>query len=1020
MLAVMASYLLHGLWLPVSGLSLWIEQVDGHKIVLPANVPDGTFPEVVDTILAKKSFRNRARVSLRTPKGKDVSLMAPVAMFAPDEAITTLSQLEFLDSRSPAATQEQRAAIAPDLYWLLRVYRGLTRFVRAGRVTMRLAYQAGEWYPMWQLASGLGERGWLAEMIAAAPGILTVNNRSLSDDLADELTHWITFMELREYAQAPRPYPWHPFSQALLETTPIKRGRAQLLRALNEWKDSITSVDLQLVFIVEEPDEEEDAMESVWPVRVQVRSGMDSPQPVKEHQLDRGSIEKLGDARRKALDIAPSLQRSLDYGDADGGDWDAFLKTDDLLNFIGQEAAALRKRGYTVLLPKAWANMETKAVVETRELKDPAEGATKTHLGMDKLVAYDWRMSIGDVQLTDEEMQQLVHSKSGLIRLRGEWVMADTAAISKISEYMEQLSDAARKRKKKAMEQAVSEAERAKQLGWEEWPELQAKAEKLVEEYNAGGEDVVSVQELRELALQSLAEEPIEFTGSTWHASLLGGMDSPAPQRVEIPDTVHAELREYQHRGVDWLYWMSRNNIGAVLADDMGLGKTLQLLSLLAVEKSRGEGGLTLVVAPTSVVGNWAREAKRFVPDFKVIVQHGTGRLRGKRLREAAEKADVVITSYGTVGRDFQDLGKVDWDRVVLDEAQAIKNSATRSSKAVRSLPSRHRIALTGTPVENRLSEMRSILDFCNPGVLGSASFFRNHFAKAIEREGNEEMQERLRTLTAPFILRRLKTDPNIIDDLPEKSEQIITVSMTTEQAALYKALVDNLEKVLEQKEGMARRGLVLASLTRIKQICNHPAHYQGDGSPVTIKGKHRSGKVEELMRILDTALEAGERVLIFTQYRAFGDILQPYLSQQLGEEIPFLHGGVTKTKRDRMVEDFQSEDGPPAMLLSLKAGGTGLNLTAANIVVHMDRWWNPAVENQATDRAFRIGQRRNVQVYKMITAGTLEESIQDILDGKTELAGAIVGEGEGWLTELNSEQLTSLMSYRNSGDGKE
>lgn len=1020
MLAVMASYLLHGLWLPVSGLSLWIEQVDGHKIVLPANVPDGTFPEVVDTILAKKSFRNRARVSLRTPKGKDVSLMAPVAMFAPDEAITTLSQLEFLDSRSPAATQEQRAAIAPDLYWLLRVYRGLTRFVRAGRVTMRLAYQAGEWYPMWQLASGLGERGWLAEMIAAAPGILTVNNRSLSDDLADELTHWITFMELREYAQAPRPYPWHPFSQALLETTPIKRGRAQLLRALNEWKDSITSVDLQLVFIVEEPDEEEDAMESVWPVRVQVRSGMDSPQPVKEHQLDRGSIEKLGDARRKALDIAPSLQRSLDYGDADGGDWDAFLKTDDLLNFIGQEAAALRKRGYTVLLPKAWANMETKAVVETRELKDPAEGVTKTHLGMDKLVAYDWRMSIGDVQLTDEEMQQLVHSKSGLIRLRGEWVMADTAAISKISEYMEQLSDAARKRKKKAMEQAVSEAERAKQLGWEEWPELQAKAEKLVEEYNAGGEDVVSVQELRELALQSLAEEPIEFTGSTWHASLLGGMDSPAPQRVEIPDTVHAELREYQHRGVDWLYWMSRNNIGAVLADDMGLGKTLQLLSLLAVEKSRGEGGLTLVVAPTSVVGNWAREAKRFVPDFKVIVQHGTGRLRGKRLREAAEKADVVITSYGTVGRDFQDLGKVDWDRVVLDEAQAIKNSATRSSKAVRSLPSRHRIALTGTPVENRLSEMRSILDFCNPGVLGSASFFRNHFAKAIEREGNEEMQERLRTLTAPFILRRLKTDPNIIDDLPEKSEQIITVSMTTEQAALYKALVDNLEKVLEQKEGMARRGLVLASLTRIKQICNHPAHYQGDGSPVTIKGKHRSGKVEELMRILDTALEAGERVLIFTQYRAFGDILQPYLSQQLGEEIPFLHGGVTKTKRDRMVEDFQSEDGPPAMLLSLKAGGTGLNLTAANIVVHMDRWWNPAVENQATDRAFRIGQRRNVQVYKMITAGTLEESIQDILDGKTELAGAIVGEGEGWLTELNSEQLTSLMSYRNSGDGKE
>ena len=296
---------------------------------------------------------------------------------------------------------------------------------------------------------------------------------------------------------------------------------------------------------------------------------------------------------------------------------------------------------------------------------------------------------------------------------------------------------------------------------------------------------------------------------------------------------------------------------------------------------------------------------------------------------------------------------------------------------------------------------------------MGTASFFRNHFAKAIERNNDEEMSERLRALTAPLILRRVKTDPNIIDDLPEKSEQIFTVSMTTEQAALYKALVNEVKKSLEDATGISKRGIVLASLTRIKQICNHPAHYLGDDSPVVIKGKHRSGKVKELMRIVDAATESGERLLIFTQYKAFGDILQPYLSGQLGHEIPFLHGGVTKNKRDQMVEDFQADDGPQAMILSLKAGGTGLNLTAASIVVHMDRWWNPAVENQATDRAFRIGQRRNVQVYKMITAGTLEESIQDILDGKTQLAGAVVGEGEGWLTELEPDQLAELMSYR-------
>ncbi len=574
---------------------------------------------------------------------------------------------------------------------------------------------------------------------------------------------------------------------------------------------------------------------------------------------------------------------------------------------------------------------------------------------------------------------------------------------------------------RKELDALAREAERMRMLEEPGWQDKVAEVERKLEEFNSALEEddadfgVATMAELRELALEAMAQEPIEFTGSQWHSSMLGGMETPAPTRVDIPDTVHAELREYQRRGVDWLYWMSKNNVGAVLADDMGLGKTLQLLALLAVERARGEAkGPTLVVAPTSVVGNWAREAHRFVPDLKVMVHHGANRAKDRELIEQAEKHDLVVTSYGTISRDFKVLGMVEWDRVVLDEAQAIKNASTRSSKAVRSLASRHRIALTGTPVENRLSEMRSILDFCNPGVLGSATFFRNHFASAIEKYQDEDMAERLRKLTAPFILRRLKTDTAIIDDLPEKTEEILTVTMTSEQAALYKALVDDIQLRMETApKGMALRGLVLASLTRIKQICNHPAHYLGDGSSVTSKGKHRSGKVEKLMEILDSAVTHDERVLVFTQYKAFGDILQPYLSAQLGSKIPFLHGGVSKNRRDDMVTEFQAADGPPAMILSLKAGGTGLNLTAANVVVHMDRWWNPAVENQATDRAFRIGQSKNVQVYKMITAGTLEESIQDILDGKTQLAGAVVGEGEGWITELAPEQLAQLMSYR-------
>ncbi|QPK79963.1 DEAD/DEAH box helicase [Corynebacterium lizhenjunii] len=1036
----MSSFLIHGVWLPSAGLGVWIEQLEGHKIVTPAAVPQGYFPPALEKILKGKTFRNRARMSLRTPKGKDVTLMVPMALFDPLGMVETLQRTRESLS-SPEVSAQQRQTLAPDLLWLAQAYAGLAQWVRAGRVTLRMNYQSGEWVPMWQLATGLAERGWLAEMIAAAPQVLTVNNGVLAEDMADELTHWIAFRELQELSTQPRPYPWHHFVDSILHTTAVRKGRAQLLRGLNEWRDSIMDVQLQLVFIVEEPGDEpqepavgvgagaEGASASsdegdMWPVRVCVRSGTDAPVPMRQTQLDHSSMERLRASQQRAIAISPLLDPNTYHPHPEEayrmGDWDVYLTTDDLVRFVSTDTAQLQAAGFTVMLPKAWAHMSTTAQLEVREI-DPAaaaNAATHSHVGFEKLVAYDWKVSVGDTQLSDEEMEQLVASKSGLIKLRGQWVMADTSTLSKIGDYMEQLAAAARKQARARVEEALRRAEEARELGLPGWEERLERAQEAQQALLAYEDDdtqgVVSLAELRRLALESAVEQPVEFSGSAWHASLLGGMDSPSPQPVDIPPTVHAQLREYQHRGVDWLYWMSRNNLGAVLADDMGLGKTLQLLSLLAVEQELADSpGPTLVVAPTSVVGNWRREAARFVPHFKVIVHHGTQRPRGADFLKAVADADVVITSYGTATRDFAVLGAVEWEHVVLDEAQAIKNPGTHTSKAVRSLPARQRIALTGTPVENRLSEMRSIVDFCNPGVLGSASFFRNHFAKPIEGGQAPELAEHLRALVAPFILRRLKTDKSIIDDLPEKTEQVITVNLTSEQAALYRSLVDDITRRLESAEPMARRGLILASLTRIKQICNHPAHYLGDGSAVTLKGKHRSGKVAELIRIIDEAQQAGERLLIFTQYRAFGQLLVPYLSQHLGQEVPFLHGGVSKNKRDAMVEDFQRGDGPAAMVLSLKAGGTGLNLTAANIVVHMDRWWNPAVENQATDRAFRIGQQRNVQVYKMITAGTLEESIQDILDGKTKLAGAVVGEGEGWLTELNPDQLAELMHYR-------
>ncbi|KQB86333.1 DEAD/DEAH box helicase [Corynebacterium lowii] len=1027
----MANFLLHGLWVQQSGLHLWIEQVEGHRIVMPDQVPEGTFPPTVAGILARSSFRHRLRATLRTPKGREVSLVIPTSACTPEQAVEILATMAFLNEESPAATSAQRAAIAPDLRWLIRMYTGLRRFVQAGRLTLKLAYIDDQWWPQWQLSQGLGERGWVAEMMAAAPGILSLNNRNLDEDLIEVLPHWIASAELTGLRETPRPHPWHDFSVALLNNQPLRRGGVGMLNRLREWKDSIAAVDIQLVLIVEQPPAEEtgDPQDAVWPVRFQVRSGVESPKPLREQGLDRGSLVQLEQIRQRMREISALLREGESGGGGTGasistpytgarareesaGDWDVYVDTSQIVHFIAHDVPLLKRAGFTVMLPKAWASHETKATLVTSE----GEGATQRHIGMDKLVDYNWKLSVGDTELNDAEMAELVHSKSGLIRLRGEWVLADTSSLAKITSYMEELAQHSHKRRKAAMEKAAMRAELAKAQGEPGWEQLMAEAERLREEFNAqqDNQGQVTVAELRQIALEAMADEPVEFAGSTWYTSLLGGTNTPAPDRVEIPETVQATLREYQRRGVDWLYWMSRNNLGAVLADDMGLGKTLQLLSLLAVEHAKGEAtGPTLVVALTSVVGNWAREAARFVPHLRVLVHHGSTRLRGESFRRKMAEVDLVISSYGVLNRDHAQCAQVQWDHVVLDEAQHIKNSGTRSSKAVRSVPARQRIALTGTPVENRLSEMRSILDFVNPGVLGSASFFRNHFAKAIEREQDEQMTERLRLLTAPFIMRRLKTDPNIIDDLPEKSEQIRTVSMTTEQAALYTAYVEDVKRRLEATRGMERRGLVLASLTRIKQICNHPAHFLGDGSGVTLRGAQRSGKVAELVDLLDENVAAGNRVLIFTQYRAFGEILQPYLSERLGEPIDFLHGGIAQGARDRMVARFQDPQGPPAMLLSLKAGGTGLNLTAASVVVHMDRWWNPAVENQATDRAFRIGQDKNVQVYKMITAGTLEESIQDILDGKTHLAGAVVGEGEGWITELAPEDLAQLMSYR-------
>jgi SNF2 family DNA or RNA helicase len=406
-----------------------------------------------------------------------------------------------------------------------------------------------------------------------------------------------------------------------------------------------------------------------------------------------------------------------------------------------------------------------------------------------------------------------------------------------------------------------------------------------------------------------------------------------------------------------------------------------------------------------SLVGNWQRESERFTPDIRVLVHHGSERMQGSDFVDAMSNYDLVLTTYGLALRDRDMLAEVHWRRIVLDEAQNIKNPSARQTQAVRSIESNQRVALTGTPVENHLTELWSIMHFLNPGLMGTQRDYKGRFATPIERHGDRDASELLRKLTGPFILRRLKSDRSIIKELPEKMEANLYCNLTKDQASLYQAVVDDMLKQINSAAGIARKGLILTTLMKLKQVCNHPALLTKDKKPL---GK-RSGKLARLDELLEVMMAGDDACLIFTQFSSWGRILTEHLTKTHKTEISFLHGGTSKKDRDKMVERFQTEEGPRIFVLSLKAGGVGLNLTKANQIVHYDRWWNPAVEDQASDRAYRIGQKRNVQVRKFVCVGTLEERIDKMIEQKKALANAIIGTGEGWLTELDTDQLAEL-----------
>jgi non-specific serine/threonine protein kinase len=600
-------------------------------------------------------------------------------------------------------------------------------------------------------------------------------------------------------------------------------------------------------------------------------------------------------------------------------------------------------------------------------------------LSADALLNFSVNVSLDGEPLTESEMEQLLHSVGGLVALKGKWVEVDR----------EKLAEALK-----------------------HWKQVERDTRESGLSFYEGMRLLSGIP--RERDATSAEDQAREWVGLTAGAALeetLRKLRSPESLASADPPGLRAQLRQYQQTGVSWLRFVTGLGLGACLADDMGLGKTVQVIGLLLHRKSvptdngstRAKAKPSLLVVPASLLANWKAELQRFAPTLSFLIAHPSETGPGRRQVEKkdAQKVDLLITTYGMLSRT-EWLREHEWDLAILDEAQAIKNSGTRQSRAVKELKAAARVAMTGTPVENRLSDLWSLFDFLNPGLLGGAK----PFAALVKQMEARSSYQPLRTLVGPYILRRLKTDKRVIADLPEKVEMSAFCTLSREQATLYEQAVRELAEKLQEVDGIQRRGLVLAQLMKLKQICNHPAQLVGTGD---YEPDH-SGKFQRLAALCEELGERQEKALVFTQFREITGPLAQFLEGVFGQPGLVLHGGTAVAQRRRLVESFQREDGPPFFVLSLKAGGTGLNLTSASHVIHFDRWWNPAVENQATDRAFRIGQKRNVLVHKFICRGTVEEKIDEMLVQKSTLADDVIDGAETLLTEMSDAQLLDFV----------
>lgn len=670
------------------------------------------------------------------------------------------------------------------------------------------------------------------------------------------------------------------------------------------------------------------------------------------------ALSEYKDDRQKLLSLLSCLEKAANVSKLIAG----FMKTGELfhpLRITTKEAyrflkdvEAIEKAGILCRIPNWWKRRSSTVSLSIK-LGDKKPSA----LGFDAIICAKPEFMVDGVALTKKDIETLMAQTEGLALLKGKWVEADHDRLQKLLDDMKKIPDSLTLME--ALKLQLGTSDKAADVG-----------EKV--------------------------------TNGKWLAGILKSLREPENmRRVAVPKALHATLRPYQKDGYIWLNYMYKLGFGACLADDMGLGKTVQVLAFLEKLHEENKDARALLVVPASLVENWRSEARKFTPSLSLFILHGKS---SKELVDELidNKAFLTVTTYGMVSR-IQTLQDIKWECIILDEAQAVKNALTKQTKEIKKLHGRMKIAMTGTPIENDLTNLWSLFDFLNKGLMGTSKEFRE-FCKELEK--HQEKYGKLKAMVSPFMLRRLKTDKKIIADLPEKMEIVDYAELSKKQVVLYHRIVQDMEHKIRSTEGIERQGLVLATITKLKQVCNHPDQYLGQsGYSLT-----ESGKFALLKELCETIYEKRERVLIFTQYREITGVLADFLEKVFHRKGRVIHGGVPSAKRGKIVEEFQSEEYIPFLVLSVRAGGTGLNLTKANHVIHFDRWWNPAVENQATDRAFRIGQTKNVMVHKLVCKDTVEERINEMIESKKELAENVIGTGEKWITELDNDALMDML----------